>query len=50
MSRDSDGAEEDVALTSYGTPIQLQTVDPVQECFIPLPKPISQEDAEIQSP
>ncbi|XP_037702818.1 G-protein coupled receptor family C group 5 member D isoform X1 [Choloepus didactylus] len=34
-ARDSDGAEEDVALTSYGTPIQLQTVDPTQEYLIP---------------
>ncbi|XP_053412200.1 G-protein coupled receptor family C group 5 member D isoform X1 [Nycticebus coucang] len=37
-ARDSDGAEEDVALTSYGTPIQPQPVDPTQECFIPRAK------------
>ncbi|XP_077727135.1 G-protein coupled receptor family C group 5 member D isoform X1 [Canis aureus] len=49
-ARDSDGAEEDVALTSYGTPIQLQTVDPTQECFIPLAKPSPQQDTEEESP
>ncbi|KAM6216290.1 G-protein coupled receptor family C group 5 member D [Rhynchocyon petersi] len=44
-ARDSDGAEEDVALTSYGTPIQLQTVDPTQEYLIPRAKLSPQQDA-----
>ncbi|XP_032109573.1 G-protein coupled receptor family C group 5 member D isoform X1 [Sapajus apella] len=46
-ARDSDGAEEDVALTSYGTPIQPQTVDPTQECFIPRAKLSPQQDAGV---
>ncbi|XP_037371178.1 G-protein coupled receptor family C group 5 member D [Talpa occidentalis] len=44
-ARDSDGAEEDVALTSYGTPIQLQTVDPTQEYVIPRAKLSPQQDS-----
>ncbi|XP_004693196.1 PREDICTED: G-protein coupled receptor family C group 5 member D [Condylura cristata] len=44
-ARDSDGAEEDVALTSYGTPIQLQTVDPTQEYVIPRVKLSPQQDS-----
>ncbi|XP_077024041.1 G-protein coupled receptor family C group 5 member D [Tamandua tetradactyla] len=44
-ARDSDGAEEDVALTSYGTPIQLQTVDPTQEYLIPRAQQCPQQDA-----
>ncbi|XP_008577279.1 PREDICTED: G-protein coupled receptor family C group 5 member D isoform X1 [Galeopterus variegatus] len=44
-ARDSDGAEEDIALTSYGTPIQLQTVDPTQESLIPRAKGSPQQDA-----
>ncbi|KAM8977852.1 G-protein coupled receptor family C group 5 member D isoform X1 [Sarcophilus harrisii] len=37
-ARDSDGAEEDIALTSCGTPIQVQAVDPNQEYYIPRAK------------
>ncbi|KAM9673810.1 G-protein coupled receptor family C group 5 member D isoform 1-T1 [Trichechus inunguis] len=44
-ARDSDGAEEDVALTSYGTPIQLQTVDPTKEYLIPRANLSPQQDA-----
>ncbi|XP_006866106.1 PREDICTED: G-protein coupled receptor family C group 5 member D [Chrysochloris asiatica] len=44
-ARDSDGAEEDVALTSYGTPIQLQAVDPTQEYLIPRATLSPQQDA-----
>ncbi|XP_012629876.2 G-protein coupled receptor family C group 5 member D [Microcebus murinus] len=46
-ARDSDGAEEDVALTSCGTPIPPQMVDPTQECFIPRAKLSPQQDAGI---
>ncbi|XP_010944751.1 G-protein coupled receptor family C group 5 member D isoform X1 [Camelus bactrianus] len=49
-ARDSDGAEEDVALTPYGTLTQLQTVDPPQEYFIPRAKLSSQQDAELYNP
>ncbi|XP_023395661.2 G-protein coupled receptor family C group 5 member D [Loxodonta africana] len=44
-ARDSDGAEEDVALSSCGTPIQLQPVDPTQEYLIPRAKLSPQQDA-----
>ncbi|XP_001371187.1 G-protein coupled receptor family C group 5 member D isoform X1 [Monodelphis domestica] len=44
-ARDSDGAEEDIALTSCGIPIQLQTVDPSHEYFIPRAKVNLQQDA-----
>ncbi|XP_004626254.1 G-protein coupled receptor family C group 5 member D [Octodon degus] len=46
-ARDSDGAEEDVALTSYGSPIQLQTVDTTQEYLIPRATLSPQQDAEL---
>ncbi|XP_007196222.1 G-protein coupled receptor family C group 5 member D [Balaenoptera acutorostrata] len=45
-AQDGDGAEEDVALTEYGNPILLQTVDPTQEDFIPWAKGSPQQDAE----
>ncbi|XP_031236890.1 G-protein coupled receptor family C group 5 member D isoform X1 [Mastomys coucha] len=44
-ARDSDGAQEDVALTAYGTPIQLQNVDPSREYLIPSATLSPQQDA-----
>nr|XP_020025207.1 G-protein coupled receptor family C group 5 member D [Castor canadensis] len=44
-ARDSDGTEEDIALTAYGTPIQLQNVDPTQEYLIPRAALSPQQDA-----
>ncbi|KAM5174278.1 G-protein coupled receptor family C group 5 member D [Callospermophilus lateralis] len=44
-ARDSDGAEEDIALTSCGTPIPRQTVDLPQEYLIPRATLSPQQDA-----
>ncbi|KAM5263899.1 G-protein coupled receptor family C group 5 member D [Ctenodactylus gundi] len=44
-ARDSEGAEEDVALTPHGTPIQLQTVETTQEYLIPRATATPQQDA-----
>ncbi|XP_057560233.1 G-protein coupled receptor family C group 5 member D [Hippopotamus amphibius kiboko] len=46
-ARDSDGAQEDVALTACGTPLPFQTVDPTQEAFIRWAKVSPQQDAEL---
>ncbi|XP_004716279.1 G-protein coupled receptor family C group 5 member D [Echinops telfairi] len=46
-ARDSEGAEEDVALTAYGTPTQLQAVDPTQEGLLPRAKLSPQQDAGV---
>jgi G protein-coupled receptor family C group 5 protein D len=44
-ARASEGTEEDGALTAYGTPIQLQNVDPAQEYLIPRAALSPQQDA-----
>ncbi|XP_075409206.1 G-protein coupled receptor family C group 5 member D [Tenrec ecaudatus] len=46
-ARDSEGAEEAVALTPYGTPIQLQAVDPTQEYLVPRAQLSPQQDAGV---
>ncbi|XP_060980096.1 G-protein coupled receptor family C group 5 member D isoform X1 [Dama dama] len=48
-ARDSDGAEEDVALTAYGSP-QSAIVDATQKYLIPWAKGSPQQDAELESP
>ncbi|XP_024847697.1 G-protein coupled receptor family C group 5 member D isoform X2 [Bos javanicus] len=46
-ARDSDGAEEDVALTAYGSPLPLQIVDATQKYLIPRAKGSPQQDAQL---